>query len=127
MNRAGKIALGCLLAPIGFVVLIVVFFSAIRMAGVPEPRVTQRTLEQDLAEERRGETVLESRRETTPEQPPKFALEATADPVQVVIDLDEVGNINRWRLRLTFEGDSVAVEAREMTGLPAATFEGRAR
>jgi hypothetical protein len=98
MNRAGKIALGCLLAPIGVLVLIVVFFSAIRMTGVPEPRVTQRSLEQDLATTDTGETVLERRGETdtgrqtglTPERPEPTRLDHMgADPVQVVIDLDE--------------------------------------
>lgn len=91
MNRAGKIFLGCLLAPVGFIVLVIVFFSAIRMAGVPEPRVIQRTLEQDLDEGREAKTVLESERESTArERPtPDRSLAVGPDPVQVVIDLDE--------------------------------------
>jgi len=42
-----------------------------------------------------------------------------------VIDLDEIGNINHWRIRLTFEDDKVTVLLKEMTGLAGAAFGGR--
>lgn len=50
MHKAGKIALGCLLAPIGFLVLMVFFFATLRMAGTPDPNPQQRSLSQDLPE-----------------------------------------------------------------------------
>ncbi len=50
MNRAGKIALGCLLAPVGFLALILFFLAIGRVAGVPESRTTSATLEQPISE-----------------------------------------------------------------------------
>jgi len=41
------------------------------------------------------------------------------------IRMDEIGNINTWRIRTTFDGDAVTVEMVEVgTGLGAATFGG---
>ena len=48
MNKAGKIALGCLLAPVGVLALLVFFFAAMRMAGIPDPNPRSSTLHQDL-------------------------------------------------------------------------------
>lgn len=64
--------------------------------------------------------------------PGRFGLPAVAEGYWrgedvFAIDLDEVGNINRWRFTLTFQGDRVAVEVAEGTGLPSATFEGEAK
>jgi len=42
-----------------------------------------------------------------------------------VLEFDEIGNINRWRLSLTFEKDEVAVLMREGTGLGKTRFAGR--
>jgi CubicO group peptidase (beta-lactamase class C family) len=42
-----------------------------------------------------------------------------------VIHLDEVGNINQWRISLTFEADRVDVQMQEMTGLGSSEFGGR--
>ncbi len=43
----------------------------------------------------------------------------------LVVDLDEIGNINHWRIRMTFDDDRVTVLMKEMTGLPEATFRGK--
>jgi hypothetical protein len=42
-----------------------------------------------------------------------------------VVDLDEVGNINRWRIRMKFKDETVRVTMREATGLPTTRFRGR--
>lgn len=43
-----------------------------------------------------------------------------------VIHLDEVGNTNKWRIRLTFEGERVSVQMQEVaTGLARETFGGQ--
>jgi len=42
-----------------------------------------------------------------------------------VLNLDEIGNINDWRVRMTFEDDGVTVMMKEMTGLPGAKFGGK--
>ena len=44
-----------------------------------------------------------------------------------VLDYDEIGNINAYRLRLTFAHDRVDVELTERTGLVHARFGGRAQ
>jgi CubicO group peptidase (beta-lactamase class C family) len=44
-----------------------------------------------------------------------------------VLELDEIGNINHWRAQMAFEGEEVTVMMKEMTGLPAAKFGGKAR
>lgn len=41
------------------------------------------------------------------------------------LDLDEIGNINRWRILMTFRDDGVTVVMKEMTGLASARLEGR--
>ncbi len=50
MNRVGKVALGCLLFPIGLLVLTVIVFLGARATGVPEPRLTQTELSQPVEE-----------------------------------------------------------------------------
>lgn len=42
-----------------------------------------------------------------------------------VIHLDEIGNINQFRIRSTFEDEGVTIEMQEMTGLGGATFGGK--
>ena len=42
-----------------------------------------------------------------------------------VLDFDEIGNINHWRIRVTFEGDKVALQMQEATGLGDLTINGR--
>lgn len=42
-----------------------------------------------------------------------------------VVHLDEIGNINQFRISATFEDDQVTVQMQEMTGLGGATFGGR--
>lgn len=42
-----------------------------------------------------------------------------------VIYMDEVANINQWRISLTFEADRVNVQMQETTGLGSAEFGGR--
>jgi len=42
-----------------------------------------------------------------------------------LIHLDEIGNINQFRIKSTFEGDEVTIEMQEMTGLGGAIFGGR--
>ena len=88
MNRAGKIALGCLLAPIGILVLIVVFFAALKMTPLPEPNVTQTTLEQGLGSSsgRGAGTDPQTTLESTP-VPDPVAL--GDEPVVAYIDLEE--------------------------------------
>ncbi len=44
-----------------------------------------------------------------------------------VLELDEIGNINHWRAQMAFEGEEVTVMMKEMTGLAAAKFGGKAR
>lgn len=44
-----------------------------------------------------------------------------------VLEYDEIANTNAYRLRLTFEGDRVSVQAKERTGLFDEKFGGRAR
>lgn len=46
MNRAGKVALGCLLFPILLLVIMLIFVMSARMAGVPEPELVSTNLEQ---------------------------------------------------------------------------------
>jgi len=41
-----------------------------------------------------------------------------------VINLNEIGNINNWRITMTFEDDRVTVQMQENTGLASATFGG---
>jgi CubicO group peptidase (beta-lactamase class C family) len=41
-----------------------------------------------------------------------------------VINLNEIGNINNWRITMTFEDDRVTVQMQENTGLASATFAG---
>ncbi len=48
MNRAGKIALGCLLFPVVLLVIMLIFAMSARMAGVPEPELVSTNLEQGL-------------------------------------------------------------------------------
>ncbi len=43
-----------------------------------------------------------------------------------IVDLDEVGNINHWRMSMTFEGDVVRAVMWEASGLPLQVIEGRA-
>jgi hypothetical protein len=43
------------------------------------------------------------------------------------LDLDEIGNINRWRIRMTFREDTVTVVLNEATGLTSATLGGKAQ
>lgn len=67
MNRAGKIALGCLLFPVFLLLLMLVFALSARMAGVPESEPVSTELAQGLEVERvepraeRPETRLETR------------------------------------------------------------------
>jgi len=42
-----------------------------------------------------------------------------------VINLNEIGNINNWRITMTFADDRVTVHMEENTGLADATFAGR--
>jgi len=42
-----------------------------------------------------------------------------------LIYLDEIGNINQFRIKSTFEDDGVIIDMQEMTGLGGATFGGR--
>jgi CubicO group peptidase (beta-lactamase class C family) len=44
-----------------------------------------------------------------------------------VIHFDEIGNINNWRISMTFEDATVSVLMEEMTGLGSARFDGQAR
>ncbi|MFN0120114.1 MAG: serine hydrolase domain-containing protein [Blastocatellia bacterium] len=44
-----------------------------------------------------------------------------------VLEYDEIANVNHYILRLTFSGDTVAVHAKEQTGLFDEKFSGRAR
>lgn len=44
-----------------------------------------------------------------------------------VLDLDEIGNINRWRIRMTFRDDRVTVVLNEATSLTSATIGGKAQ
>jgi CubicO group peptidase (beta-lactamase class C family) len=44
-----------------------------------------------------------------------------------VVDFNEIGGINNWRISMTFEDDAVAVRMREMTGLAPARFGGTAK
>ncbi|HEX9640127.1 MAG TPA: hypothetical protein VGB13_02305 [Candidatus Krumholzibacteria bacterium] len=48
MHKAAKVALGCLLAPVGLLVLSVIFFAGLHMAGVPDADQTSTSLEQAL-------------------------------------------------------------------------------
>jgi len=41
------------------------------------------------------------------------------------INLNEIGNINNWRITMTFEDDRVTVQMQENTGLAGATFAGK--
>ena len=41
------------------------------------------------------------------------------------LELNEVGNINDWRITFTFRDDRVILTVAEMTGLPGVTVEGR--
>jgi CubicO group peptidase (beta-lactamase class C family) len=41
------------------------------------------------------------------------------------IYLDEVGNINRWKMTMTFQDDQVSIQTQEMAGLGSAEFSGR--
>lgn len=64
--------------------------------------------------------------------PGRFGLPAAAKGFwqtnnSFVLDLDEIGNINHWQIRLTFEEDRATVLMNEMTGLPAAKFGGKAQ
>lgn len=43
------------------------------------------------------------------------------------IDLDEIGNINKFMITATFEGDAMTLNIRERTGLGEATIRGSAR
>jgi hypothetical protein len=45
----------------------------------------------------------------------------------LVIDINELGNINRFRITVTFEGDAVSGKVREFTGLGTVTLEGKMR
>jgi hypothetical protein len=51
MHKAAKVALGCLLAPVGLLVLSVIFFAGLHMAGVPDTDQTSTALEQALPAE----------------------------------------------------------------------------
>ncbi|MBI5116183.1 serine hydrolase [Candidatus Poribacteria bacterium] len=42
-----------------------------------------------------------------------------------MVDLDEMGNINHWQIRMKFKDEKVNVTMREMTGLPTGKFRGR--
>lgn len=42
-----------------------------------------------------------------------------------VLEFNEVGNINDWRITFTFRDDRVIVTREEMTGLPGVTVQGR--
>jgi CubicO group peptidase (beta-lactamase class C family) len=42
-----------------------------------------------------------------------------------IITFDEIGNINNWRISMTFAGEDVDVLMEEMTGLGSAAFGGR--
>jgi len=62
--------------------------------------------------------------------PGRFGLPAAAKGFwqtnnSFVLDLDEIGNINNWRIRMTFQDDRVTVSMKEMTGLASATFGGK--
>ena len=43
----------------------------------------------------------------------------------LAIDLDEVGNINRWHIRAAISGDTLDLEMRELTGLGTHSIKGR--
>jgi len=88
MNRAGKIALGCLLAPIGLTVIGVFFVVGLRMAGVPDPQPTSTTLEQAAPfEPVRTESIRRDDRITDP--PAEVAWEPGGRHVKVLLDLEE--------------------------------------
>ena len=42
-----------------------------------------------------------------------------------VIHIDEIGNINQWRINATFEDDQVTVQMQDLTGLGGVTLVGR--
>jgi hypothetical protein len=48
MNRVAKIGLGCLLLPIGTVVLGLIFFLSMKAAGVPDPSPKDQTFAQEI-------------------------------------------------------------------------------
>lgn len=50
MRRAAKVALGCLFAPVGLLVVGLIAFSTLRAAGVPDPDVGQDRIEQPLTD-----------------------------------------------------------------------------
>lgn len=89
MKRAGKIALGCLLAPVGLVVVVIVFWTGLHVAGVPDPHPTQTTLEQALPVSEVATTELQSLPvEDGPEEPARTSWDDLG-VVRVVLDLDE--------------------------------------
>ena len=63
--------------------------------------------------------------------PGRYGLPAAArmvwDGETLNVDLDEIGNINRWRLVASFEGDRVTVQATERSGLPPVILVGTAK
>lgn len=87
MNRAGKIAIGCLLAPVGLTVIGVLAIMGLRMAGVPEPQVTTRSLEQATPFE--PERIESVRREAPEPGVPAELGGAPGNHVRVVVDLEE--------------------------------------
>lgn len=81
MRRAAKIGLGCLFAPLGLLVLGLVFVGSMKVVGVPETRITDEREAQPLPEEVR--TALTNRfLETGGDQ---IAMEPA---VRVFLDLD---------------------------------------
>ncbi len=94
MHRAGKFALGCLLAPIGLGVLALVLFGLFRAAGVPEAHMGNERLEQSLPRaEHQGEASALQTRSNDSGRPrtdleKALPLDVSA-PVRVVLRLEE--------------------------------------
>ncbi len=81
MHRAAKIGLGCLFAPLGLFVLGLVFVGSMKVAGVPETRITDERESQALPEDAR--TTLTQRMTDFPDD--SIGLEPA---VRVILDLD---------------------------------------
>jgi len=99
MRRAAKIALGCLFAPIGLLVVGLIAFTGLRAAGVPDPDVGADRIEQPLPDVPR--TVLE-RAPAAPDAAPA----EIADGLRVELDLVE----GMFRIEPT-DGEEIEVEA----------------
>lgn len=81
MHRAAKIGLGCLFAPLGLFVLGLVFVGSMKVAGVPETRITDERQSQALPEQAR--TTLTQLMTDHPDD--SIGLQPA---VRVILDLD---------------------------------------